>query len=106
MPIITLPDGSTRSFDQPVAVLDVAKSISRGLAKVAVAAKVDDSWVDTSYLIDSNVSLSIVTLQDDDALDVVRHSAAHLLAQAVKLLFPDAQVTIGPVGRYGRWYRW
>ncbi|MGQ5523770.1 threonine--tRNA ligase [Chitinimonas sp. PSY-7] len=104
MPIITLPDGSQRSFDQPLRVADVAASIGAGLARAALAGKVDGKLVDTSYLIDRDVQLAIVTDKDADGLEVIRHSTAHLLAYAVKELFPDAQVTIGPVIENGFYY--
>ncbi|PHV10121.1 threonine--tRNA ligase [Chitinimonas sp. BJB300] len=104
MPIVTLPDGSQRSFDQPLRVADVATSIGAGLARAALAGKVDGKLVDTSYLIDRDVQLAIVTDKDADGLEVIRHSTAHLLAYAVKELFPDAQVTIGPVIENGFFY--
>ncbi|MFO1435806.1 MAG: threonine--tRNA ligase [Gammaproteobacteria bacterium] len=101
---VTLPDGSQRHFDNPVSAADVAASIGPGLAKAALAAKVDGKLVDTSYLIDRDVQLALVTSKDADGLEVIRHSCAHLLAQAVKILFPDAQVTIGPVIEDGFYY--
>ena len=101
---IRLPDGSSRSFDRPVSVADVAASIGPGLAKAALAGRVDGRLVDTSHLIDGDVVLSIVTAKDGDGLEVLRHSTAHLLAYAVKELFPDAQVTIGPVIDNGFYY--
>ncbi|WP_434778849.1 threonine--tRNA ligase [Neisseria sp. Ec49-e6-T10] len=104
MPNITLPDGSIRSFDQPVSVYDVAASIGTGLARAALAGKVDGTLVDTSYLIDQDVHLAIVTDKDADGLSIIRHSTAHLLAFAVKELFPDAQVTIGPEIEDGFYY--
>ena len=104
MPIITLPDGSQKQFDNAVTVAEVAKSIGAGLAKAAIAAKVDGKLVDTSYLIEKDAPLSIVTEKDPAALEVIRHSTAHLLAQAVKSLFPTAQVTIGPVIEDGFYY--
>jgi threonyl-tRNA synthetase len=91
---IRLPDGSARQFDGPVTVAQVAASIGTGLAKAALAGKVDGKLVDTSYLIEQDADL-IVTDKDADGLEVIRHSTAHLLAYAVKELFPDAQVTIG-----------
>src|SRR5688572_27618413 len=94
---ITLPDGSVRKFDNPVTVAEVAASIGPGLAKAALAGKVDGKLVDTSHRIESDARLSIVTDKDPEGLDMIRHSTAHLLAYAVKELFPDAQVTIGPV---------
>ena len=101
---IRLPDGSQRQFEQAVTVAQVAASIGAGLAKAALAGKVDGRVVDTSYLIDHDVDLSIVTDKDADGLDVIRHSTAHLLAYAVKELFPEAQVTIGPVIDNGFYY--
>ena len=101
---IQLPDGSKRQFDHPVTVADVAASIGAGLARAALAGKVDGKLVDTSYLIGSDANLAIVTDKDADGLDVIRHSTAHLLAYAVKELFPDAQVTIGPVIDNGFYY--
>jgi len=104
MPDIRLPDGSVRSFPQPVTVADVALNIGAGLAKAALAGKVDGKLVDTSYLISENADLAIITDKDADGLDMIRHSTAHLLAYAVKELFPDAQVTIGPVIDNGFYY--
>ena len=101
---VRLPDGSKREFENPVTVAQVAASIGSGLAKAAVVGKVDGRLVDTSYLIDKDVDLSIVTDRDADGVDVIRHSTAHLLAYAVKELFPDAQVTIGPVIENGFYY--
>ena len=104
MPIVTLPDGSRREYPQPVTIGDIAASIGAGLARAALAAKVDGTLVDTSYLLDHDASVAIVTDKGVEALDVVRHSTAHLLAQAVKELFPKAQVTIGPVIEDGFYY--
>ncbi|MGB0322788.1 MAG: TGS domain-containing protein, partial [Pseudohongiellaceae bacterium] len=104
MPLITLPDGSTRQFDQPVTVAGVAASIGPGLAKAALAGRVDGQLVDTSFLIDDDADLAIVTERDDDGIEVLRHSCAHLMAQAVQRLFPSAQVTIGPVIEDGFFY--
>jgi len=101
---ITLPDGSQRAFEQPVSVLDVAQSIGPGLAKSALAGKVDGKLVDTSYRIEADAGLEIVTEKHPDALEVIRHSTAHLLAQATQRLFPDTQVTIGPVIDNGFYY--
>ncbi|WP_048438892.1 threonine--tRNA ligase [Caenimonas sp. SL110] len=101
---VTLPDGSQREFPGPVTVADVAASIGPGLAKAALAGKVDGKVVDTSFTIDKNSQLAIVTAKDADGLDVIRHSTAHLLAYAVKELFPEAQVTIGPVIENGFFY--
>jgi len=104
MPVITLPDSSQRSFAQPVTVADVALSIGAGLARAALAGKVDGKLVDTSYLIAQDVALAIITDKDVDGVEIIRHSTAHLLAHAVKELFPDAQVTIGPVIENGFFY--
>src|SRR3569833_4128183 len=104
MPPITLPDGSQRAFDRPGTVHEVAAYIGAGLAKAARAGKVDGRLVDTSYLIVGDASLASVTERDAEGLDVIRHSSAHLLAQAVKQLFPEAQVTIGPVIADGFYY--
>ncbi|WP_432259843.1 threonine--tRNA ligase [Cupriavidus sp. TMH.W2] len=101
---ITLPDGSRREFPGPVTVAEVAQSIGSGLAKAALAGKVDGQMVDTSYRIDRDAELAIVTDKDADGVDVIRHSTAHLLAYAVKELYPEAQVTIGPVIENGFYY--
>ena len=101
---IRLPDGSVRPFEQPVTVAQVASAIGPGLAKAALAAKVDGKLVDTSFVVDRDADLAIVTDRDQDGLEVLRHSTAHLLAYAVKELFPDAQVTIGPVVEDGFYY--
>jgi threonyl-tRNA synthetase len=104
MPIVTLPDGSQRPFDLPVTVDEVAASIGPGLRKAALAGRVDGKLVDTSYVISADAKVAIVTDKDPEALQIIRHSTAHLLAQAVKELFPDAQVTIGPVIEDGFYY--
>ena len=104
MPVVTLPDGSTRSYDAPVSVHDVAASIGAGLAKAALAGVVDGREVDTSYQISNDAELRIVTSRDDAALEILRHSTAHLLAQAVQQLFPGTQVTIGPTVEDGFYY--
>jgi threonyl-tRNA synthetase len=104
MPVVTLPDGSQRPFDHPVTVDEVAANIGAGLRKAALAGRVNGKLVDTSYVIDNDANLAIVTEKDPDGLEVIRHSTAHLLAQAVKDLFPDAQVTIGPVIEDGFYY--
>jgi threonyl-tRNA synthetase len=101
---ITLPDGSRREYPGPVTVADIASSIGSGLAKAALAGKVDGKVVDTSYTVDHDAPVSIITAKDPDGLDVIRHSTAHLLAYAVKELFPEAQVTIGPVIENGFFY--
>ncbi len=104
MPNIKLPDGSVRQFAQPVTVAEVAGSIGPGLAKAALAGRVDGALVDTSFCIEADADLAIVTDRDKDGLDIIRHSTAHLLAYAVKALFPEAQVTIGPVIENGFYY--
>jgi threonyl-tRNA synthetase len=104
MPVVTLPDGSKREFDQVVTVLDVACSIGSGLAKATLAGKLDGKVVDANTVIDSDVSLQIITAKDEEGVDIIRHSTAHLLAYAVKELFPGAQVTIGPVIENGFYY--
>jgi threonyl-tRNA synthetase len=101
---ITLPDGSVRSFDKPVSVAEVAAGIGPGLAKAALAGRVNGKLVDTSFVVDADSKLAIVTDKDADGLELIRHSTAHLLAYAVKELFPDAQVTIGPVIEDGFYY--
>lgn len=101
---ITLPDGSQREYPAPLTVAEVAASIGAGLAKAALAGKVDGKVVDTSFRIDGDAKLSILTAKDPEGLDVIRHSTAHLLAYAVKELYPDAQVTIGPVIENGFYY--
>jgi threonyl-tRNA synthetase len=104
MPVITLPDGSQRSFEQPLTVAELAASIGAGLAKAALAGRVDGKLVDTSFLIDRDANVAIVTAKDKDGLEILRHSTAHLLAQAVQSIYPDAQVTIGPVIEDGFYY--
>ncbi len=104
MPVISLPDGSTRVFDHPVSVMDVAADIGPGLARATLAGKVNGELVDASTVIDADAELAIVTDRDEEGLDVIRHSTAHLLAMAVKELFPEAQVTIGPVIDNGFYY--
>ena len=104
MPVITLPDGSQRSYERAVSVAEVAASIGSGLARAALAGRVDGNLVDTSFLIERDAPVSIVTDRDADGLEIIRHSTAHLLAQAVKQLFPEAQVTIGPVIEDGFYY--
>jgi threonyl-tRNA synthetase len=104
MPVITLPDGSKRQFDHPVTVAEVAGNIGAGLARAAIGGRVNDKLVDTSYTVAQDANLAIVTDKDPDGLSIIRHSTAHLLAQAVKQLFPKAQVTIGPVIEDGFFY--
>jgi len=104
MPAVTLPDGSQRQYEQPISVAQVAEDIGASLARAAIGGKVNDQLVDTAYVIEEDAELAIITAKDDDGLEIIRHSAAHLLAQAVKSLFPDAQVTIGPVIEDGFYY--
>lgn len=104
MPNVKLPDGNVKHFEAPLTIYDVAHHISPGLAKAAIAGRLDGRLVDTSYLIKEDCSLIIVTEKHEDSLEIIRHSTAHLLAQAVKALFPSAQVTIGPVIEDGFYY--
>src|SRR6266403_2146947 len=104
MPVVTLPDGSQKRFDAPVSVAPVASTIGTGLVKAALAGKADGVLVDTSSLIEHEVTSSIVTDRDPEGLEIIRHSTAHLLANAVQDLYPDAQVTIGPVIEDGFYY--
>src|SRR5688572_12368526 len=94
---IRLPDGSSKSFPGPVTVAEIASSIGAGLARAALAGKVDGKLVDTGFRVERDAAVQIVTERDPEGVDIIRHSTAHLLAHAVKELFPDAQVTIGPV---------
>ncbi len=104
MPVITLPDQSTREYPDPVTVADIAAGIGSGLAKAALAGKVNGRLVDTAYQVDEDAEVAIVTDKDEEGLEIIRHSTAHLLAQAVKELFPETQVTIGPVIEDGFYY--
>lgn len=104
MPSVRLPDGSSRTFDKPLSVAEVALSIGAGLARAALAGRVDGVLVDTSFVIEKDCELAIITERDSDGLEVIRHSCAHLMAQAVQRLFPEAQVTIGPVIEDGFFY--
>lgn len=104
MPIITLPDGSTREFAESLSVAAIASSIGAGLARAALAGRVDGKLVDTSFVVENDCELAIITERDADGLEVLRHSCAHLMAQAVQRLFPQAQVTIGPVIEDGFFY--
>jgi len=101
---IRLPDGSTKSFPGPITVAEVAQAIGAGLARAAIAGKVDGKLVDTGYRIEGDADLSIITAKNPEGLEILRHSTSHLLAQAVKELFPEAQVTIGPVIENGFYY--
>jgi len=104
MPVITLPDGSCREFDRAISVREVAESIGAGLAKAALAGRINGDLVDLSRLIETDSHVAIVTSRDPEGVEVIRHSTAHLLAQAVKMLYPEAQVTIGPVVENGFYY--
>jgi threonyl-tRNA synthetase len=104
MPTVSLPDGSKRVFDAPVSVAEVAQDVGPGLAKAALAGRVDGRLVDTAYVLDRDAEVAIITERDPEGLEVIRHSTAHLLAQAVKQLYPEAQVTIGPVIQDGFYY--
>jgi len=104
MPVVRLPDGSERKFNKPVTVAEVAAAIGAGLARAALAGKVNGKLVDTSFVIEADSEISVVTDKDREGLEIIRHSTAHLLAHAVKELFPDAQVTIGPVIEDGFYY--
>ena len=104
MPVITLPDGSQRSYEQPLSVLDIAADIGPGLARATLAGEVEGNLVDASHLIDADAALRVITTRDEAGLEILRHSCAHLMAQAVKELFPQAQVTIGPVIEDGFYY--
>ncbi|MGH6979531.1 MAG: TGS domain-containing protein, partial [Brevundimonas sp.] len=101
---ITLPDGSRREFDHPVSVMDVAQSIGPGLAKATVAGKVDGRLVDAGDVIDRDAALQIITPKDDEGVEIIRHSTAHLVGHAVKQLYPDAKMVIGPVIDDGFYY--
>ena len=101
---VKLPDGTTKAFDKALSVLDIAHSIGPGLAQAAVAGRVDGQLVDVAHIVDHPVDLQIITAKNPEGLEVIRHSCAHLMAQAVKALFPQAQVTIGPVIEDGFFY--
>ena len=104
MPNLTLPDGTIKEFDQPVSFADVAKSIGPGLFKAAVAGKIEEQIFDLSHLINNDSNVSIITKESDEGLEIIRHSTAHLMAHAVKELYPEAEVTIGPVIENGFYY--
>ena len=104
MPIITLPDGSQRAFPQPVSIAELAADIGPGLAKAALAGRINDRRVDTSFILEHDATVSLITARDPEGLEILRHSCAHLLAMAVKQLYPSAQVTIGPVIEDGFFY--
>lgn len=105
MPIITLPDGSQRQFDNPVSTMEVAQSIGPGLAKATIAGRVNGNRVDACDLIEEDASLEIITVKDEvDGLEIVRHSCAHLLGHALKQLYPQAKMAIGPTIDSGFYY--
>ncbi|MGD8383935.1 MAG: threonine--tRNA ligase, partial [Lysobacterales bacterium] len=104
MPVITLPDGSQKQYDQALSVMDVAADIGPGLAKATLAGEVDGHLVDAAHVLDRDAAVRIITSRDEEGLEIIRHSSAHLLAQAVQRVFPDAQVTIGPVIENGFYY--
>ena len=104
MPFITLPDGSQRQFEQAVTVMDVASDIGPGLAKATLAGEVDGRLVDASFEMTDDATLRIITAKDEEGLEIIRHSTAHLLAMAVERVFPESQYTIGPVIENGFYY--
>ena len=104
MPNLTLPDGTIKEFDQPVSFGDVAKSIGPGLFKAAVAGKIEEQIFDLSHIINNDSNVSIITKESDEGLEIIRHSTAHLMAHAVKELYPETEVTIGPVIENGFYY--
>ena len=104
MPVITLPDGSTRQYDNPVTPYDVAADIGPGLAKAAIAARIDDQMIDLNLTLENDTNLALITMKDDAALELLRHDAAHVMAEAVLELFPETQVTIGPAIENGFYY--
>ncbi|MGB2272629.1 MAG: TGS domain-containing protein, partial [Pseudomonadales bacterium] len=104
MPVITLPDGSERAFDNPVSIMQVAADIGPGLAKATIAGEVDGQLKDACELIESDATLRIITAKDDEGVEIIRHSCAHLIGHAVKQLFPDARMVIGPVIDEGFYY--
>lgn len=104
MPVVMLPDGSQREFENPVSVLDVAQDIGPGLAKATVAGRIDGELVDASDMITHDAKLQIITPKDDDGIHIIRHSCAHLLGHALKQMFPQAKMAIGPVIDNGFYY--
>ena len=104
MPVITLPDGSQREFSNPVSVLDVAMDIGPGLAKATIAGKVNGELVDAVDMIDQDANLSIITARDEEGLEIIRHSCAHLIGHAIKQLYPDVKMAIGPTINNGFYY--
>ncbi len=103
-PVVTLPDGTQRNFDSPLTVMDVASDIGPGLAKATLAGRVNGELVDASYVIDDDADVAIVTSKNEEALELMRHDAAHVMAQAVQELFPGTQVTIGPAIENGFYF--
>ena len=103
-PVITLPDGSQREFQSPLTVMDIASDIGAGLANATLAGRVNGKLVDASYIVENDAEVAIVTSRDEDALELIRHDAAHIMAQAVQELFPGTQVTIGPAIENGFYY--
>ena len=104
MPVITLPDGSQRNFDNAVTVMDVAMDIGPGLAKATIAGRVNDQLVDACELIETDASLAIITSRDEEGLEIIRHSCAHLMGHAIKQLYPDVKMAIGPTIENGFYY--
>lgn len=104
MPIVTLPDGSQRTYDEPLTVMQVAESIGTGLAKACVAGRIDGELVDAADVIDHDAEVAIITARDEAGLEIIRHSCAHLIGHAVKQLYPDAKMAIGPVIDDGFYY--
>ena len=104
MPVITLPDGSTRSFEHPVSTFDVAQDIGPGLAKACIAGRANGQRLDAHDLISEDAHLSIITSRDEDGLEIIRHSCAHLLGHAIKQLWPEAKMAIGPTIDNGFYY--
>ncbi|GIT27137.1 MAG: hypothetical protein CM1200mP41_31810 [Gammaproteobacteria bacterium] len=104
MPTITLPDGSSRVFEDPVSILEIANDIGAGLGRATLAGEVDGQLVDAAFMVEQDCVLRIITDRDAEGLDIIRHSCAHLMAQAVKTMFPEAQVTIGPTIEDGFYY--
>jgi len=104
MPIITLPDGSTREFDQPVSIMQIAEAIGPGLARNTLAGRIDGVRVDACDLVTQDAKIEIITPKDDDGLEIIRHSCAHLLGHALKQLYPDVKMAIGPTIENGFYY--
>ncbi len=104
MPIVTLPDGSQRTFEAPLSIMQLAESIGPGLAKACVAGKIDGVLVDAADIIEQDADVSIITARDEEGLEIIRHSCAHLIGHAVKQLYPDAKMAIGPVIDDGFYY--